>query len=274
MLVRSATTRDCERLFRRDLERRGQRFDHYKKRWQRPAAIAVVQASSNQAVGAAVTVTVTTAAGNLLVICAYQGVNNTSTLAITDSGGTNIWTQVGGYASASTASRMAMFFSPNAAAVTTITATWSGGINATIPATMYEISGAAGLSPLDPNASLPGISSGTATATSLASASISTSNVSGILLYAVGEGGTSVGWSGTNSFLFPTGSFKAGGGRMGISNRITTSVQSALTTTSSWTTTGIDRIGIIAAFMASFSSPEFVPGAGGRGMDQSCMVSY
>lgn len=253
MLVRSATTRECERLFRREVERRGHRFGQYKKKWQPSrAALAVTQAKSNQAGGTACTVPITTTAGHLLVIAAYQGVNNTSTLAITDSSGANTWTQVGSYGSASAASRMAMFYSLSTSGVTTVTATWSGTIAATIAATVYEISGQS-TGGLDPNSSNPGVTNASASLASLASASISSTNPAAIFLYAVGEGTTSTGWAGTASFAFPTGSFLAGGGRMGIGNLIVASPQSALTTTTSWTSAGNDRIGIIAAFSAAMT---------------------
>src|SRR6266849_9370973 len=110
--------------------------------------LSVVQAKNSQVVGTAVTVTISTTKGNLLVVCAYQGANNTSTLSISDTAG-NTWTQAGGYGSASAASRIAMFYVANAAAVTSVTATWSGSLSATIPCVVYEISGADPSSPFD-----------------------------------------------------------------------------------------------------------------------------
>jgi len=220
------------------------------------AAIAVVQAANNQVTSATASTIntsgnmVATTAGNLLYISCYEGVNNTSTLAITDSA-SQTWIQAGGYVSADTSSNQAGFYKPNSASVTSITGTWSGSLSATIPCIMYEISGAATGNPFDANTSNPASSSNTASGNTLNSGTLSTNNTNDILLYAVGIGGN----AGTNwiadtghGYSFPTNSNTGSTGRLGIESKIVSSPQNGVTTFITTSNAQLHRTGIFVAF--------------------------
>ncbi len=85
--------------------------------------LSVVQAQNNEVTtGAAVTVTISTTAGNLLVLLTSEGQNNSSTVTISDSAG-QTWTQVNGYVSSNATNQAAMWYKENSAAVTSVTAT-------------------------------------------------------------------------------------------------------------------------------------------------------
>src|SRR5882672_4963385 len=106
------------------------------------AALAFVQAASNSTATNACAVTVTTTAGNMLVLFVQQSLDNTSTVTITDSSGTGTWTQTAsGYVSNGTTNRTAMFVKPNSAAVTSVTATWNTGGSPINEVIVFEISG-------------------------------------------------------------------------------------------------------------------------------------
>jgi hypothetical protein len=91
-----------------------------------------------------------TTAGNLLVLSAsvYTGATNHVT-SVTDSAG-NIWTRVGSYSVASHNSDGEMWYSPNAAPVTTVTVHVASA--ATIALGVQEFSGIATTNPLDVSA--------------------------------------------------------------------------------------------------------------------------
>ncbi len=273
MLIQPATTRECERLFRREVERRGHRFDRYKKQWRQPAAaLAVVQAQNHETVSGvtADTVNITTTAGNLLVAQVRQGSNNTSTATMSDSSGTNVWTQTAsGYNTSASTTRSAMFFVPNAAAVTSITVTWSGVLSTRVSIMVYEISGAAASSVLDSDVN----SSNAANATSLTSGSLTTANANDILIYAVNVGADQTTWTVGAGYTFPA---NATGNRQAMQYQIVSATQSAVTTSMTWGAT-TKSASFFAAFKAAASgllpNIDFVPG-GGRGIDPSCTVSY
>lgn len=90
MLVKSASTKECELLFRRRLERRGYRFDEYKKKWQLPRlAWTQVQFKGNSGIGVSSLVVSSlagTGAGNLLIVSA-GATNGTSGLISSVTGG-------------------------------------------------------------------------------------------------------------------------------------------------------------------------------------------
>src|SRR5262249_7331617 len=108
--------------------------------------LQVVKAANHEVTSGAVTnVSITIAAGDLAVVWCSESVNNTSSVKISDSsGGANIWAQTSrGYVSVSPTARGAMFYSSLAAQLTSVTCTWSGGINGRVQAVVYDISGAA-----------------------------------------------------------------------------------------------------------------------------------
>lgn len=209
-------------------------------------AIAFVQAANNSTVGTATTVTLTTTTGNFLVLAVYQGVNSTSTMAVTDTA-SNTWVQAGGYV-ASTGDRFALFYVPNATSVTSVTATWSGSITATVPVVVAEFSGVATGTPLDSNASNPATNTQTGTHTSITSAALSTSNADDVLIYAVGSGTTITGTVGAGSnFTLPTRG-NTTNNRCFLTYRIVSATQGNATTTPSYSSTTANQGGIFAAF--------------------------
>jgi hypothetical protein len=212
------------------------------------ATLAVVQAANNLSTAAtATTITVTTTSGNLLVILAAEGANNTATVTISDSA-SQTWTQVGGYISPNTSSRTSMWYIPNSASVTSITATWSnnpGSLSTTVRAVMYEISGAATASPLETS----NTSSSASVATTLTTGAITTSNANDILI-----DGTNVGanqgttWSTGAGFTLPSNSTND---RVAMSYQVVSATQSSIATSISWTSTATSCVSIFAAFKAS-----------------------
>lgn len=275
MLVKSATTRECEALFRRDLERRGHRFGHYKKKWQRSeAALSVVQAANlNAPTASAVQVNINTTAGNLLVFACAEGANTTSTLAVSDStAGSNTWVQAGNYISLG--GRMALFYAANAAAVTSVTGTWSGGLSVSVDGIVFEIANAVQVSPLDPNVLNSIASTQAASVTALPSGSLSSSNMLDILLYVVKVGGsTAGGFTVGSGYTFPANNATAA---MSMQYKIVSAVQNATTTTMTWVTTRGNDLGFFAAFMGlpNLVDKDIVPGAGGQAINSSYAVPY
>lgn len=277
MLVKAATTRECEKLFRERLRRSNYKFDRYKRHW-RPAplrAIAVVQAASLQSVGTSTQVNLTTTSGNLIVAIVYTDVSNGALLGVTDSASQS-WSQVGTTFGVGN-SAFAMFYLPNAAAVTFVTGTCN--VSGTLPVVVYEISGIATSSPLDGFV----ISSGAGSLGSLASGSLSTVNASDILLYGVGENvnQTGAGFVAGSGYAIQTnGQLQTG--RAAIQFKIVAATQSGTTTTMTLTSPGGDRDGIFAAFSSTpvaaggptLAALDFTPGAGGTAVPQGNTVSY
>ncbi|MCU1301709.1 MAG: hypothetical protein JWQ87_1993 [Candidatus Sulfotelmatobacter sp.] len=222
------------------------------------ATPTVVQAKSATSATTAQVVTPTspTTAGNLLVAFAYNDANRS--MSITDSA-SQTWTAVpntpvtvgaGGIA--------AMWYMPNSASITTVTVSVS--VAATLPVIVYEITGAALNTPFDGNAANPALASNSGTGTSLTSGTLTTSNAHDILLYGVGEATTGNFTVGPGySFNGTTvTTFRAAMQSLGVS-----AVQNGVTTSMSWNNTGLDRIGIFAAFADTDQS-----GGGGPTTDQ------
>jgi len=194
-------------------------------------------------------VTTTINATHAIVISAYEGVNNTSTLSISDStGGSNTYTQIGGYVS-SGSDRYAMFYSCSLSAqFTSITATWSGGLSATIPVVVFDITGLASSGCADGNGTNPATSTQTGTHTTFSSGNLSTTQSTDILIFGMGSG-TSL-----------NGSVSAGSGYTLPSNgctsnqrnchtyKIVSATQSSVSTSDSYTSTNASQAGIFAAF--------------------------
>jgi hypothetical protein len=212
-------------------------------------ALSFIQAKANTtAAGAAVTVTISTTPGNLLVIFTEENANGTSTVAITDSsGGTNVWTQTAcGYSNTiSDVIRCAMFFSPTTVGVTTVTATWSGGITSNVEMIVFEISGAAASSVEDSSVKNNGTSSTTAT-----SGALTTANANDILIFGVHSVGGVTGFTAGSGFTIPTGGTAA---QIGMQYEIVSSTHSGVTTTMTWTTAA-PNANIFAAFKAVAAS--------------------
>lgn len=218
-------------------------------------AIAFVQAANNSTVGTATTVTITTTTGNLLVLAVYEGVNSTSTMSVTDTAG-NTWIQAGGYVTSS-GDRFCMFYCPNHTSVTSVTATWSGSINATVPVVVIEFSGVATGTPLDANGTNPATSSGTSAATSLTSGSLSTSNANDVLIFGLGIGTTNTGMTPGLNYTLNTNA-KTSNQRCAITYRIVSTTQTNTTTSDSWNTNASSRTSVLAAF-ADTNQFAFIP---------------
>lgn len=219
--------------------------------WAAPswASLGVVQAKSGDAATAtAVTITVTTSANNLLVIICGQDANNTSTLSVADSA-SNSWVQAGTYNRPSTSKDVAIFFATNAAAITTLTATWSGSISANVSATVYEISGADTVSPLDANGA--NASNGSPVAT-LTSGSLTTTNANDILLFGIYFSAVVSAQTAGTSFAFQSGGT---GSRVGMDFEIVSSIQTAVTTTTTWTTNARPTGNFVSFKAASGAAP-------------------
>ena len=200
--------------------------------------LAVVQAQQNLNANSGVTsiaANITTTAGDLLVAFVREGSNATDNFTVTDSQG-QTWT-LAGYNSFSSSERCGIYYMPNSAAVTSVTAkyTTSGGvIRAGI--VVYEISGAATSSPVD--AGPIGTSFGS-TQSSITSASLTTTNAKDILIFAVDVSGNQ---SGTNNSFVPGGGFSfaatgsATDARQAVAYEIVSLTQTNLTTSMSWGT--------------------------------------
>jgi hypothetical protein len=244
MLVKSATTRDCERLFRRDLERRGHRFDHYKRKWQRPKAVlSFVQAQSNFTLStvASISATISTTGGNLLVAWCHGNSNN-SVITISDSAA-QTWTAVSsGSVSSAGTNNAEMFYMPNSAAVTSVTANFatseSGGI------IVFEISGAATTSPSDGSVN----SSATGSFPSAISGSLTTTNANDILIMAVNNRTSQTTWTPGTGYIIPANGSETRGA---MQYQIVSLVQTGVTATMSWGTTALGYATTFAAFQAA-----------------------
>ncbi len=104
----------------------------------------VLQQNRNTAGGpsTSITLNIATNSGSLLVAFVSEGSNATDNFTVTDSAG-QTWQQAGSYTSWGLANRGGVFFIPNSAAVTSVTANFTTGGGVSSPAIeVYEISGA------------------------------------------------------------------------------------------------------------------------------------
>src|SRR5229473_1176678 len=211
--------------------------------------LSVVQAQNNEVTtGAAVTVTISTTAGNLLVLLTSEGQNNSSTVTISDSAG-QTWTQVNGYVSSNATNQAAMWYKENSVAVTSVTATWSGGISTRISGMVFEISGAALSGSLDVSVT----DTNTGSVTTETSGSLTTTNANDILIYGVRLSSNQTSFTAGSGYTIPT---NGSANRLGMEYQIVSSVQSGVTASISWSTAGnVD--GFLAAFKAAASSQVF-----------------
>jgi hypothetical protein len=219
------------------------------------ASLAVVQAQRNEnAAGVAVSVNISPAAGNLLVVMTGQNVSGTATVTMSATGATPTWTQTtSGYVSSSVGSgnhRAAMFYAMNIpASITAVTATWTQGTRTDI--TVYEISGAVLTSAEDSSVN----STNSVTATSLQSGALTTTNANDILMYGVHfTGGQGVDTAGSPFAFATNGDAGSSSQRTDIAYQIVSSTQSAVTTTTSWTVSTAAE-SVFAAFQSASGAP-------------------
>lgn len=193
-----------------------------------------VSAGNHQALSAtASTLTKTIAAGDVAACYTAEDANGIGTAVMTDSTlGSNTWTQsTSGYINYSTFNTGAFFYSKLASQVTSITATWAGGLSTNINLICYDLKNMATSSIEDSSVN----HSATTTQTST-SGSLTTTNAKDILIFGsdIVNGGVS-GWAATAPFTLPTGSF---GGRDMVSYNIVVATQSGTTTTQTWSSAG------------------------------------
>lgn len=212
-------------------------------------AQSFVKAAANSTVGTATTVTISTTANDAIVVIAYQGVNSTSTLSVSDPA-SNTYTQAGSYVAVS-GDRFAMFYDCRAAAVTSVTATWSGSINATVPVVVFEISGLAASGCLDPHGGNPVSSTQTSGIhTSFASGALSTTNSADILVFGMGAGSNLSGEAAGSGFTLPSGG-KSSNGRAAMIYKVVAATQTNVSTSITFTSATVQSAGIFAAFSAT-----------------------
>jgi hypothetical protein len=166
-------------------------------------AITVPQAPNNNASSAtAVTVNITTTAGSLIVIWTREAANTTSTVAITDSAGQSGWLQAGGYVTpAGDNGRSTMWYIENSAALTSVTATWSGNLSSLIYAVVLEVQG---ILPANSINGTPVNSTATSNVTSLTSGTLTTTQFYSILIYAVGTSVNVTAFTPPGGYTIPT----------------------------------------------------------------------
>jgi hypothetical protein len=208
-------------------------------------AFSFVQAAQGFSASAntAITVPISTTAGNLLVILCANGGNNAATATITDSAG-QTWMQTGsGYASSASSNRLAMFYKANSAAVTSVTATWTASAN-NIEALVYEIRGADASSPADGSVN----SNGSGSITSLTSGSLTTTNANDILIYGARSQSNETTWTAGSGYTLPPNGSNT---RQGMQYEMVSATQSGVTTSMSWNAGAPGAAGIFAAFKAA-----------------------
>src|SRR5260370_5490809 len=173
-----------------------------------------------------------------------NGGNNTATVSITDSAGQS-WTQTtSGYASSASTNRSAMFYKPNSAAVTSVTATWTAAGN-NVGAIVYEIRGADASTPADASVNSNVSGSGI---TSLTSGSLTTANANDILIYGARSQSNETTWTAGSGYTIPTNGSNT---PQGMHYEIVSATQSGVSTSMSWNTGAPGAIGIFAAFKAN-----------------------
>lgn len=191
MVIRQATTRECEMLFRKQLERNGyrpnrpDRFGRYQKRWRGPrASVSLVQSNSASAStqSQAVVLSGAVAAGDLIIVGVNFGSSVGGTYTCTDGAG-NTYTEfpnvVKGNASFND---LTAFWAINTSGQSSLTITVGapGGVNHTLRVAAFEYSATNGWqsSPVDQGNS----GNSTVAVTTLSSGNI-TPTISGTLAW-------------------------------------------------------------------------------------------
>src|SRR5260370_681993 len=137
-----------------------------------------------------------------------------------------------------------MFYKPISAAVTSVTARWTGAGN-NVGAIVYEISGADASTPADGSVNSNVSGSGI---TSVTSGSLTTANANDILIYGVRSQSNETTWTAGSGYTIPANGSNT---RQGMQYGIVSSTQSGVTTSMSWNSGAPGAIGIFAAFKAS-----------------------
>jgi IPT/TIG domain-containing protein len=222
------------------------------------STLQVVKAANHEVTtGATSTVAITIAAGDLAVVWCSESVNNTSGARISDSsGGKNVWTQTSsGYVSVSPTARGAMFYSSLAAQLTSVTCTWSGGINGRVQTVVYDISGAASSGIEDSSVNSTNTNSITDLLSNASGKTLTTTNANDILLFSIRVTANQSSFAAGTNYTIQSG---ASGIRSTMSYRIVSSTQSAVSTDISYSVAANNGQGIYAAFKAA-------TGTGGTG---------
>lgn len=214
------------------------------------AALGFVQVQNNfnSALGTTLAATITSTGGNLLVAWVRHGTDNTSSITVSDSNSAT-WTQVGSNCNSTSTDLGAMWYLKNAAAVTSVTATFGASVN-NRSIIVYEISGADATAPLDASGACSSTSSNV---TSLQSSNITTVSANTIVLYGLNVGANQSGasWVVGTGFTFPNNNDATGNSstntRGAVQYEIFSSIQTNLNTTPSWASSA-NVHGLIAAF--------------------------
>lgn len=197
------------------------------------------------------TVSITTTAGNLLVVAVEQGTNNTDTMLVSDSAGNTYTQTTSGYVSQNSTSRAALYWTgQNVGAVTSVKVTFStGGGTTNCEIIVFEVSGMAVSSAEDSS-----VNSTNAGSTSLTSGSLTTTNANDILIFFNRTGANQTSWTAGTSYTIPNNNNASGNSgsnvRMAMQYEIVSSTQSGVTTSMSHNGSSTEA-GIFAGFKAS-----------------------
>ena len=211
------------------------------------SSITFVQVANNLSTASgqtSISVNLATTAGHLLVAFVREGTNATDNFTISDSGG-NTWAQTtSGYVSAGSSHRAAMFYSFTTQADTSVTAnfTTGGGVSPTT-ITVMEFSG--------PTATDGSANSFKYPASSLTSGTLTTTQSTDVLIYAVGSGGNQTLWTAGSGFAIPNNNVATGANgsnaRSGMQYQIVAAPFNG-TTSMSVGTGGGSMVGVFAGF--------------------------
>jgi hypothetical protein len=223
MLIKTATTRECEYLFRRKLERRGHRFERHKRKLFPKASITLTQTGSSHPANTPGTVTLSgsVAAGDLIIVGINWG-NNVGTYQVQDGAG-NLYTQFPSVQSGNTGfNDLNAFWAINTSPQSslTVTVTISGGGSHGMRLAIFEYACSTGwaASPVD-----QGNSQHNATSVIVATPNTISPTVTGTL-----------GWSAIQFVVAVTGINMTAGGSVLFTEQPT----SGGTATTGWTSDG------------------------------------
>lgn len=140
-------------------------------------------------IASATSLVVTTAsnAGRCLVLWLTSGTGTTRTFGVTDSAG-NIWTQIASKGIAAQNARVECWIAPNAAATTSVTVTVTSGTATSIGANVTAWAGLLTASPVDTSTTTD---NGAVISTSVASGSLTPTQVGDLILVGLSYSGTS-----------------------------------------------------------------------------------
>jgi RHS repeat-associated protein len=191
------------------------------------------------------TISISTTAGNLLVLWESQGTSTTANATPTDSAG-NTWNLVATSTRGAGNDEESLYYAYNALSIATATCKFS---TSTIRATcmVWEISGAvANSGVLDASVTI----ASTTSVTNLESGKLTTANANDILLYGVRSGTDQTSFTAATSYSFPNNATDT---RVAIEDRVVTSTLTNGTTTITSGAAG-GYVGIFAAFKAALST--------------------